>query len=238
MTFSETIKKVYQKKWLIFWLTILGAIVLFDLAVIQTPEYRAVSKVLVIQKQMANQDIYAISKSAQYLTQVLKEGIYSDSFLEKVFDSSSGVDRTDFSLDLKERRKEWKRDIQVTILQDLGAMEIKVFYPDRDKTEKISQAIMTILKENHQFYHGGGDNVEVRILDNPLVSKNPARPNLWLNAAVGATIGLIIGLMLALRKIKKPILETNQIVEANQNQTEKSNQASSLARGVFNEPSV
>lgn len=211
MTFSETTKKILQKKWLIFWLIVLGAILLFDLAVIQTPEYRAVSKVLVIQKQMANQDIYAISKSAQYLTQVLKEGIYSDSFIEKIFASPYNIQRGDFPLDAKEQRKEWKKDVKVIILQDLGAMEIQVFYPDKDKAEKISQAILAILKENHQFYHGGGDNVEVRILDNPLVSKNPARPNLWLNAAIGAVIGLVIGLMLALRK---PGLVEQKSIEA------------------------
>ena len=194
MDFKQIIKIIYQKKWLIFWTTLLGAILVFDLVVFQKPQHKATSKILVVQKQVAGQDIYTISKSAQYIGQILKEAVYSDSFLDKIFESPYGIKNTDFPSQLKERRKEWARSVKVEILRDLGVIEIDVFYPQKDKAEKISQAITAVLKESHEFYHGAGENVSIKILDGSLVSQRPAKPNLSLSLISGAIIGLLIGL--------------------------------------------
>lgn len=81
MNFQESIKVIYRRKGLVFWLAVLGAVLAFDLVVLFPPKYRADSRILVIQKQVEGQDIYSVSKSAQYLTGILKESVYSDSFL-------------------------------------------------------------------------------------------------------------------------------------------------------------
>ncbi len=203
MTLKQTIKIIYQRKWLIFWITVLGAVLAFDLAVFQTPEYKAVSKVLIIQKQTAGQDIYSVSKSAQYLCRVLKEGIYSDSFFEKVISLSGQVNQSDFSLESKERRKQWEKAVKVKIIRDLGVIEIDVFYPEKEKAEQINLAIDNVLEKNHQFYHGSGQNVELRILDKPLVSEKPVTLNLWAVTILGALIGFFLSSVFVLRKALK-----------------------------------
>ena len=203
MNFQETIKIIYQKKWLIFWLTVLGAVLVFDLVVIQSPQYKASFKILVIQKQLAGQDIYSISKSAQYLSKILREGIYSDSFFEKVLSSPYQVEAVDFPAQLKERRKQWEKSVKVKIVRDLGIMEIDVFYPDKEKAGQITRAIAGILEENHRFYHGGGQNVEIKVLDKPLVSQKPISFHLWLGSILGALIGFLAGLAWVLRKNTK-----------------------------------
>ncbi|MFH1671287.1 MAG: hypothetical protein ABH889_00715 [Candidatus Portnoybacteria bacterium] len=208
MNFKETIKLIYQKKWLVFWLAVLGAVLFFDLMVIQEPQYKASSKILVVQKQVAGQDIYTISKSAQYLTRILKEGIYSDVFFEDVLKSSYQVETTDFSTQLKERRKEWQKSVKVSAVRDLGVIEIDIFYPQREKTEQITLAIIDTLEKNHQFYHGSGQNVEVKILDNPLVSQNPITIRLWLGTIFGALLGFLISLLWIFKKgLKTDFLE-------------------------------
>jgi len=200
MNFKETIKIIYQRKWLIFWLTVLGAVLVFDLAVIQAPQYKASFKILVIQKQLTGQDIYSISKSAQYICRVLKEGIYSDSFFKKVLSLPYQVEAADFSAQLKERREEWEKSVRVRIVRDLGMIEIDVFYPNKGKAEQITQAIAGVLEENHRFYHGGGQNVEIKILDEPLVSQGPVTIHLWLGSILGALAGFLSGLAWVLRK--------------------------------------
>jgi capsular polysaccharide biosynthesis protein len=205
MTFKEIIKLIYQKKWLIFWLTVLGAVLFFDLMVIQAPQYKTSSKILVIQKQVAGQDIYSISKSAQYLCRVLKEGIYSDSFFDKVFQSDYQIEVSDFPSQLKERRKQWQKTVKAKIVRDLGVIEIEVFYPDKEKAEQISWAITDVLKKEHRFYHGGGENVKLRVLDKPLVSEKPLSLQLWLGSILGALIGFFIGLVWVLGKTKKDV---------------------------------
>lgn len=200
MTFKQTIKLLYKKKWLIFWLTVLGAVLVFDLAVIQTPQYKSSSKVLVIQKQVSGQDIYSISKSAQYLSRILKEGIYSDSFFEKVTQLSYQVETTDFSSQIKKRRKQWQKTVKTTIIRDLGIIEIDVFYPQKEKAEQINQTIINILVNEHWFYHGGGQNVELKILDEPLVSQKPVIIQLLIGLILGALAGFLIGIGWVLKK--------------------------------------
>jgi len=200
MNLQETLKLIYQKKWLVFWLTVLGAVLFFDLIVIQEPEYKASTKIIVVQKQVSGQDIYTISKSAQYLTRILKEGIYSDVFFEDVLRSSYQVEMADFPSQLKERRKEWQKNIKVTAVRDLGVIEIDVFYPQREKTEQIAWAITDVLEKNHQFYHGAGQNVEVKVLHKPLVSQNPTITRLWMGTVFGALLGFLISLGFIFRK--------------------------------------
>ncbi len=158
MNFRETIKLIYQKKWLIFWVTVLGAVLFFDLAVIQEPEYKASSKVLVVQKQMEGQNVYTLSRTAQYLTQVLEEGIHSDSFFKEVIKSSNRISEDDFAFETDQRRKQWQKTVKVDVLNDLGVMEIDVFYPQKEKSQEINQAIISVLEKQHQLYHGGGQS--------------------------------------------------------------------------------
>jgi len=203
MDLNQAIKIIYQKKWLIFWLIVLGAVLVFDLAVIQSPKYRASSKVLIIQKQVTGQDIYSISKSAQYLGKILREGIYSDSFFEKVLESPYQVQQSDFPELVKDRRKQWQKDIKVTIVRDLGIIKIDVFNSEKEKAEQISLAVTSVLEANHQLYHGVGENLELRVLDNPLVSQKPDASRLWFGSIIGGAIGLLIGLFWIFNKKKK-----------------------------------
>jgi len=203
MNFKETIKFIYQKKWFIFWVTVLGAVLFFDLMVIQEPQYKSNSKILVVQKQVYGQDIYTISKSAQYITNILKEGIYSDVFFENILLSPYGIEANDFSEYFKKRRKEWKKSVKVLILRDTGVMEINVFYPQKEKAEQINSAIINILEKDHQFYHGENENIEVKILNKPIVSQNPISINLWLGTIFGGLFGFLIGISWILRKNKK-----------------------------------
>jgi len=203
MDLKEVIKLVYQKKWLVFWLTVLGAVLAFDLAVVQSPQHRASSKVLIIQKQVAGQDIYSISKSAQYLGKILREGIYSDSFFEKVIESPYQVEESDFPELTKDRRKQWQKDVKVSIVRDLGIIKIDVFNLEKEKAEQISLAVTNVLEVNHQLYHGAGESLELRVLDNPLVSQKPDASRLWFSSVIGGVIGFLIGLFWIFNKKKK-----------------------------------
>jgi len=194
MEIKEILNLINQKKLLIFWLTILGAVVAFDLAVIQQSKYEASSRILVVQKQAAGQDIYTISKSTQYLTGILKEVVYSDSFFDKVILSAPALNENVFSNKIKERREEWKKSVKVGIVRDLGEMKINVYSLNQDRAEQIDRAVTEVLKKEHSFYHGAGDNVQIKVLDEPLVSDQPVSVNLWLGTILGGLIGLAAGI--------------------------------------------
>lgn len=197
------LQNISKHIWLIFWLSLFGAVLAFDISVIQTPLYKATSKILVIQKQTQGQDIYSISKSAQYLTRVLKESVYSDSFFNQVISSTDKISRDDFPQDDKERRKAWRKSIKISITQDLGVMEIAVYSKSTDKIKDVNQAIANNLVANHQYYHGAGNNVEVKILDEPFVNEKPDTPILWLNTIIGVLLGLAVSLFIIFQRNNK-----------------------------------
>lgn len=210
MDINQIIKILYQRKWLIFWVTVLGTVLLFDLMVIQPVQYKVSSKVLVIQKQIAGQDIYSISKSSQYLSQIMRQAIYSDTFFNEVIKSPHQIQATDFSAETKQRRKQWQKTVRVGITRDLGILEIEVFYPEKEKAERISQAVISVLTKDHQLYHGGGQNVVLKVLDYPLVNQKPVTINIWLGSIMGALIGFLIGSFWAIKRPKKQKLEMTE----------------------------
>ncbi len=193
MIIKQILDEIWQRKWFVFWTMFLGAFLAFDIAVLQTPMYKAGSRVSVIQKQVAGQDIYTISKSAQYLSNILKEAVYSDSFFNKMIAISEGeVEAQNFPLDSKKRREKWKDTVEVFIDRDLGLMEINVYYPRQEKARQINLAIAEVLVQEHQFYHGSGQNVEVKVLDYPIVADAPSTFNLWMASFLGLIIGFLM----------------------------------------------
>jgi len=216
MEIKEILNLINQKKWLIFWLTVLGAVLAFDLVVIQEPKYEAGSRILVVQKQAEGQDIYTISKSAQYLTGILKEAVYSDSFFDKVLLFAPDIGKDGFSDKIKERRKEWRESVKVNIVRDLGEMGINVYSSNKDRAEQINKAVIEVLGKEHDFYHGGGDNVQIKVLDYPLVGEKPVSINLWLGTNLGGLIGFSAGIFRAVgRKTKTEIKPETSSLEGN-----------------------
>lgn len=204
MNYKEVKKIVFSKKWLIFWMVVLGAVLVFDLMVIQTPKYKANSKILIIQKQTAGQDTNNIS--THYLARVLKEVVYSDSFFEKIIQSPHNVEEADFSVNLRERRKEWEKIVQTLITRDLGVIEINILYPNKEKAEQINRAVTDVLLTDHKFYHGSGQNIELKILNYPMVNEKPIISSLWFGLFLGALIGFLISIGWVLIKEAKYII--------------------------------
>ncbi len=205
MTLKEWGKAIVLHKWLVFWLVVLGAVLAFDLVVIQEPDYRVDSRLVVIQKQTAGQDIYTISKSAQYLTRILKESVYSDDFFNKALTISPELNINDFSDSVKERREQWEKMIEINEVRDLGIMEIAVFDPERKRAVNINEAVTQGIKDYHSFYHGGNNNVTVRILDQPRTGEKPFTLNLWLAAISGGILGFLAGATIVLLKDRQKL---------------------------------
>ena len=70
-------------------------------------------------------------------------------------------------------------------------MEIKVLDRSKAEAKKISEAIANNFINNGKKYHGGGDNVEIKLIDGPIVSDFQASPNILLNIIFAFAIGLI-----------------------------------------------
>lgn len=189
---QDNFLKIAKKNWeiiLIFPL-ILGFLS-FAISAFLPVKYSSEVKILVIQKQPNDKvDAFSAAKSAEYLGDVLARMIYTDSFIEDVKNSSPEI-KWNFSPSSEKRKKEWEKEIDVKKINNTGILEIEILNPSKSEAKKISEAIANNFINNGKKYHGGGDNVEIKLVDGPIVSDFQAFPNILLNILFSFVIGLV-----------------------------------------------
>ncbi len=146
----------------------------------QRKEYSSKAQILIIQEQEQKMDAYLASKSSESLAKNLKKAVLTSSFRNKVLEDLSDIDLNIFQSE-KNRRKEWIRLVDVKIIPNTSILEITTYHESAFQSEKILNKILSTLLDNHQSYHGGGDDIRLEIINNPLTSIHPTRPNWALN---------------------------------------------------------
>lgn len=180
--------------------TIIIAIIIFILiAIIFTVtapfKYGSSFKLLIIHNFRTNTDPYIASKSNEYLSSILAKIIYSNSFFTKVVGTGFNINEDYFGKDTKERMEKWEKTVAAKAISDTGIISVDVYHPDRYQAEQIARAIIFSLRASHSLYHGYGDNVTIKVIDKPLTSDWPIKPNIILNLVTAITFGLILSLI-------------------------------------------
>ncbi|HNW55765.1 MAG TPA: hypothetical protein PKN62_01675 [bacterium] len=193
MTYSfwQTIK---EKQAIIWWWLVgtLAAVTLF--CFLQPLRYSAESQVLVVPDYQQSADPYQISKTNEYLSSLLAQVTYSSSFFEATVKPDYQIDSAYFGNTSKKRMNKWQKTIEVKALDDSGIISVKAYHSDKQQAENLVRAINYNLITKNNFYHGLGDKVVLKVIDEPLVSLWPAKPNLPINFALAVIAGLLIGL--------------------------------------------
>lgn len=190
-TFLKILKKRQGKVWLfILIFLVIASVASFS----QSLKYQATSRLLIIQDG-ASSDPYTISKSNQYLSSLLSEAVYSGSFYDLMSTANSNIDWQYFNGDYKQQIKKWKKTISAKNINDTGVLEIKVYHPVPDQAKQIASAINNLLITQNNLYQGSNNNLKLKIIDQPLVSSFPAKPNLALNLGGALVFGLLFGLI-------------------------------------------
>ncbi len=180
--------------------TIIMAIIIFILiaiifTAIQPFKYGSSFKLLIIHNFRTNTDPYIASKSNEYLSSILTKVIYSNSFFTKVAGTGFNIDEDYFGKDTKERIERWEKTVAAKAISDTGIISVDVYHPDRYQAEQIARAIIFSLRASHSLYHGYGDNVTIKVIDKPLTSDWPIKPNIILNLVTAIAFGLILSLI-------------------------------------------
>lgn len=179
-------------EWLLLAVTIsAGAGYVYSIS--QVTEYSSTARVIIIQKSLQESDAFIAARSSERLSVILNEVVYSNLFFNDVLASSRKI-ADDFGSDLALRREEWRRQVKNRIDSDKGIMEITVYDKNKVQSAEILNGILKLLVENGEKYHGSS-STEIRIIDEPLISKESVRPNTMFNtvaAGVFALIGAIV----------------------------------------------
>jgi hypothetical protein len=72
---------------------------------------------------------------------------------------------------------------------------VTVYHPDRAQAEKIDRAINYVLMTQNTAYHGSGNAVKIRLIDQPITSSFPVQPNIPLILSLAAALGFVFSLI-------------------------------------------
>ncbi len=174
-------------------LSLIGAVAALGLSLQQTPLYASSARILVTQKQTSGVDAYAAARGSEKLAQNLTTIIGTASFFERVMGAGFSV-VNDFPKDEASRRSVWNTVVKPSVVPSSSILAITVYHKSRDQAERILVAINTVLISQGTGYLGTGDSVNLQIVDAPLTTTAPVKPNIPMNMMVGLIAGFIISL--------------------------------------------
>src|SRR5680860_1027602 len=192
MEFNDFLLLLRKKRQTIFTLVLVGTMMVILISLLNPLKYGVSSRLLVTQDS-ASSDIYSLSRSNEYLGNLLSEVVYSGSFYDKVLNSSYNVDKNYFSGDYGKQVDKWNKTISTKTLQDTGIIEINIYHTNVMEAKKIALAVNDILINHNQDYHGG-ENIKINVIDQPLASSYPVKPNLINNGVIAVAIFLLFSL--------------------------------------------
>lgn len=181
--------KFNWKKILLFGLLVM--LISVGLSFIEPLKFGTTVRFLVIQKSVLGLDPYTAVKSSERVANNLAEIMYTTSFFNKVLDSDYNIDKTYFSDDEQKKRRQWEEMIATTVEGGTGLLTIEVYHPDRLQSLELAQAVASTLTNEAREYVGG--DVQIKLVDDPLPSRFPVKPNVPLNGFFGFVLGLVLG---------------------------------------------
>ena len=183
-------KNFFQNWQFILLVTLLLASLTFAVSAIIPPKYESTISVLIIQKQSAEKvDAFSATKSAEYLSQIFSRVLYANRFFREILQSPYQV-TNNFPQDPEEWKRAWQKTVKIRKINNTGILKISVLARNRQQAEKLARAIAWNLSQHGQEYHGGGDRVEIKLIDGPITPQDPAWPKIWLNVLLAVLLGL------------------------------------------------
>jgi capsular polysaccharide biosynthesis protein len=154
--------------------------------------YSSTMRLLIIQRQLSQADPYTAIKASERISDNLGQIIYTTSFFDKVLSAKFNIDQGYFKQDENKRRKQWHDMIATQTILGSGLLQVTVYHPDADQATQIARAIAFVLTTEGWKYVGGGD-LQVQLVDEPLQSKYPVKPNIPANGVMGFVLGVMVG---------------------------------------------
>ncbi len=187
------------------------------------PEYQSGASLLFIQEQRPSLDPAATIRSAERIAETFAQVVMTEDFLKQVILLEPSLNQS-----LPEspslRREQWQK--MMSTQTDGSFLRLEVFHPNAVVAEKTISAAALVLKTKTNKWHGGGDTIQVKIVDSPLTSAQPVRPNNVLNTVLGAITGFLLGVALLLYKHYFPNIKTRDL--PNRSNEVKANNETSL----------
>jgi len=185
----------------IFLLSAIGLLLGVLLSFLGPLEYSSTTRILITQ-ELGAVDAYTASRSVERIADDLAAAVYTTKFRDDVLSGDFNVDLSFFPEDDTKLRKKWEKAVNTSVLRSTGFLTIKVYHPQIDQAEIIALAVAKVLEQEGWTYTSGG-NITVQLVDEPLNSNWPVRPNVLVNAFSGFILGAIAGVGYILIQVER-----------------------------------
>ena len=189
----DFLQLIRRKAQTIFTIVFVGVVLTIAVSLIFPLKYGAQSRLLVVQNT-AGKDPYTISRSNEYLGNLLAQVVHSSSFYDLVIASTHNIDRGYFSGSYRDQLKSWQKTVKTETVSDTGIIKISVYHVNPVQSQQIALAINDVLINKNSLYQGGGQSIKINIIDQPLVSSYPIQPNIPINAGVALAGSLMLAI--------------------------------------------
>ncbi|MDD5043885.1 MAG: Wzz/FepE/Etk N-terminal domain-containing protein [Patescibacteria group bacterium] len=170
---------------------VLAAVVLSLLLSLAIPwKYSSTIRLLVVQNQ-PNLDAYTALKSAERVGDNLSQLLYTSTFYDKVLNTKFSIDKQYFKQDEIKKRKQWQKMLYARVMSGTGIMEVVVYHEDKTQATQVANAIAYVLTTEGKDYAGGFSTI--KLVDSPLESRYPVKPNFIANVISGFILGFVLG---------------------------------------------
>lgn len=162
-----------------------GAVTLF-----MPLSYRATLRLLITQRAAFTLDPYTAIRSTELIGDNLAQIVNTSSFFEKTLKAGYNIDESYFQKDELSRRKQWARAAQSGMVRGTGILAVNVYHPNKDQAVQIASAIAFLLAREGGDYVGR--DIQIRLVDSPITSRFPVRPNIAGNMLGGFLGGILV----------------------------------------------
>jgi len=172
---------------------LLGLVLALIISFVQPLNYSSTARLLILQDVGSGVDAYTASRSEERIADNLSTLIYTSTFFDQVIDAGFDIDRSIFPDDASKQRKVWGKTISATVARGSGLLTVAACHRDVAQAEQIVRAVASVLTTRAHEYTSGGD-VSVQLVDEPLNSRWPVKPNIIVNVLSGFVLGGFVGI--------------------------------------------
>jgi capsular polysaccharide biosynthesis protein len=184
--FFNKIKRKWQTILIIIFVVVA---ITFSASIFIPAKYSSEIKMMIIQNHQSDKvDAFSAAKSAEYLSNIIANIIFTEAFIGDVFDAPFEIEKQ-FPNSAEEKMKVWERTLDIRKENNTGILNIRVLDKSQKEAEAIADSIAWALNTRGDKYHGGGDSVQIKMIDGPITSENPAYPNVLLNTLLALVVG-------------------------------------------------
>ncbi|MBI4437444.1 hypothetical protein HY631_00650 [Candidatus Uhrbacteria bacterium] len=172
---------------------LLGLVLALIVSFVQPLRYSSTARLLILQDVGTSIDAYTASRAEERIADNLSTIVYTSTFFDQVMGAGFDIDPSIFPDDASKTRKVWSNMVKATVARGSGLLSVTAYHSDIDQAEQIVRAISFVLTERVGEYTSGGA-VSARLVDEPLNSRWPVKPNVLVNILSGFILGGFVGI--------------------------------------------